>query len=114
MPRTYGPEHQRKLWAGVGDGLANAVDLVTATAVWAAIGFGLDRLLGTWPILFACGAVVGNMTGAYLLYKKSQRGASDATAARPGAGVSRAWPQQSIPASGGATGGAGKPDGGTE
>jgi len=48
-------------------------DLVTATGVWAAIGFGLDRWLGTWPFLFTIGAVVGHATGIYMLFQRSQR-----------------------------------------
>jgi F0F1-type ATP synthase assembly protein I len=70
MPRAANPNTQ-KLLAGMGDGFGWAIELVTATGVWAAIGFGLDRLFGTWPILFAIGAVVGNMTGIYILYKRS-------------------------------------------
>ena len=70
MPRTADPNSQ-KLWSGFGEGFAWAVDLITATGVWAAIGYGLDRLFGTWPVLFAIGAVVGNGTGIYILYKRS-------------------------------------------
>jgi F0F1-type ATP synthase assembly protein I len=44
--------------------------LLTATGVWAAIGFGLDKVFGTWPILFAIGAVVGHGTGIYILWRK--------------------------------------------
>lgn len=69
MPRTTDRDRQ-KLWAGFGDGFSWAVELVTATAVWAAIGYGLDRLFGTWPVLFAIGAVVGNGTGIYILYRR--------------------------------------------
>lgn len=69
MPRTTDRDTQ-KLWSGFGDGFAWAVELVTATGVWAAIGYGLDRLFGTWPVLFAIGAVVGNGTGIYILYRR--------------------------------------------
>jgi F0F1-type ATP synthase assembly protein I len=69
MPRTADRDSQ-KLWSGFGDGFAWAVELVTATGVWAAIGYGLDRLFGTWPVLFAIGAVVGNGTGIYILYRR--------------------------------------------
>lgn len=47
-------------------------DLLTATAVWAAIGFGLDRWLGTWPILFSIGAMVGHASGIYMVFRRSQ------------------------------------------
>jgi len=45
-------------------------ELITATAVWGAIGYGLDRLLHTWPILFAVGAVVGHATGIFIVYRR--------------------------------------------
>lgn len=77
MPRAADPDTQ-KLWSGVGEGFAWAVDLVTATGVWAAIGFGLDRWFGTWPILFAIGAVIGNATGIYILYRRSTQMAEKA------------------------------------
>lgn len=47
-------------------------ELVTATGVWAGIGYGVDRLLGSWPVAFAIGAVVGNGTGVYMVYRRSQ------------------------------------------
>jgi F0F1-type ATP synthase assembly protein I len=72
MPRTA-DRNTQKLWSGFGDGFAWAVDLITATAVWAGIGYGLDRAFGTWPALFAIGAVVGNGTGIYILYRRSVR-----------------------------------------
>jgi F0F1-type ATP synthase assembly protein I len=69
MPRTA-DRNTQKLWSGVGDGFTWAVELVTATGVWAGIGYGLDRLIGSWPVLFAIGAVVGNGTGIYILYRR--------------------------------------------
>lgn len=70
MPRSFDLE-RRKLWQGAGEGLSAAVELITATGVWAGIGFGLDRLFETWPVLFAIGAVVGHATGIYMLYRRS-------------------------------------------
>jgi F0F1-type ATP synthase assembly protein I len=70
MPRAVDRDTQG-LWSGFGDGFAWAVDLITATGVWAAVGFGLDRAFGTWPVLFAIGAVVGNGTGIYIIYRRS-------------------------------------------
>ena len=67
MPR---PSDQRSLWVGLGDAWTWVAELVTATGVWAAIGYGLDRVFGTWPVLFAIGAVVGNATGIYVLWRR--------------------------------------------
>lgn len=47
-------------------------DILTGTAVWGLIGYGLDRWLGTWPIIFAIGAVTGHATGVYMGYRRSQ------------------------------------------
>lgn len=88
MPRTSGLDERRRLYAGAGEGLSKAVDIVVATGVWAAIGFGLDRWLGTWPVLFAIGAVVGNLTGIYVLYRRSLAEAGDRAEAAA-AGVTR-------------------------
>jgi ATP synthase protein I len=47
------------------------VELLTAIGVWAAIGYGLDRLFGTGPVLFAIGMVVGAATGIFILYRRA-------------------------------------------
>lgn len=90
MPRTFDPAERRKLYVGMGDGLANAVYIVTATAVWAGIGYLMDRWLGTWPILFAIGTVLGNFTGVWVLYRKSVEQSGDP--ARHAPGVTRQMP----------------------
>ena len=69
MPPIY-RRGQRELLAGFGDGWTMALEFVTAIGVWAAIGYGLDRLLGTWPVFFVIGAVVGNAAGIYILYRR--------------------------------------------
>lgn len=93
MPRTVGPDERGKAWIGAGDGLNKAVDLVVATAVWAGIGYLIDRWLDTWPIVFAIGAGIGNFTGIYVLYKRSIEESGDA-ARNSAAGVSRSWPRK--------------------
>lgn len=70
MPRTTGPA-TRALWRGAGDAWAMVADLVTATGVWAGIGYGLDRWAGTWPVLFVIGTLAGHATGVYMLYRRS-------------------------------------------
>lgn len=72
MPRARDHQAQRSLWLGAGDAWNAAVDLLVATGVWAAIGYGLDRWLGTWPVLFFIGAAVGHGTGIYILYRRWQ------------------------------------------
>lgn len=54
----------------MGQGWAILSELIAALAVWGGIGFGLDRLFGTWPVLFAIGMVVGYGGGAYLMYRR--------------------------------------------
>lgn len=71
MPRTA-DRSRRELWQGTGDAWTMATELLTATAVWGAIGYGLDRAFGTWPILFVIGALVGHATGIYILWRRTQ------------------------------------------
>jgi F0F1-type ATP synthase assembly protein I len=72
MPRT--PEQfQRLLWLGAGEAWTMVGDILTGTAVWGLIGYALDRWLGTWPIIFAIGAVVGHAAGIYMGYRRSQK-----------------------------------------
>ncbi|HVL90739.1 MAG TPA: AtpZ/AtpI family protein [Actinomycetota bacterium] len=99
MPRASDQDERRRLYAGASDGMSKAIDLVTATAVWGAIGWLIDRWLGTWPIVFAIGTVIGNLTGIYILYRRSiEEGtrASSGTAA----GVTRSMPRHTRPARG--------------
>lgn len=70
--------HRRELWRGAGDAWTLVTYLVTATGVWAAVGYGLDRLFGTWPILFAIGTVVGHAAGVYVVYMRTMHVAGDA------------------------------------
>jgi ATP synthase protein I len=72
MPRTSDPRPKSESgWSGHGDGWTLLSELASAIAVWGGIGFGLDKLFGTWPVLFACGMVIGYAAGAYLIYRRS-------------------------------------------
>jgi len=82
MPRTADPATQQAMWRGAGDAWTWVSELLTATAVWGAIGFGLDRWLGTWPILFAIGAVMGHGAGIYMLFRRSSVMSARARTAR--------------------------------
>ena len=71
MPRTSDPKTNRATsWTSMGQGWTVLSELASAIAVWAGIGYGLDRLFGTWPVLFAIGMVVGYAGGAYLIYRR--------------------------------------------
>lgn len=64
---------RRDLWLGAGDAWTWVAELLTATAVWGAIGFGLDRLFGTGPALLVIGAIVGYATGIFILWHRARR-----------------------------------------
>ena len=91
MPRLQGPQ-RTSAWSGASDGYNRAIDFVTATGFYAGVGYLLDRWLGTWPLLFVIGAVVGNLTGIYIVYKRSTVAHENSDAKAKAAGVSRSWP----------------------
>lgn len=87
MPPSPRPG-ERELWRGAGDAWTMVSELLTATAVWAAVGYGLDRWIGTWPVLFAIGATIGHATGIYMLWRRlrQKQEAAARLAARLGEG----------------------------
>lgn len=91
MPRPRSP-HRKALASEASDGFNRAVDLVAATGFYAGIGYLLDRWLGTWPVIFVIGAVVGNLTGIYIVYKRTGLAHDQQVAQNRAAGVSRSWP----------------------
>ena len=60
---SAGHEGESQVW-----GLIST--LVGGPAVWGAIGYGADRLLGT-EVLLPLGVVVGFVTGFYIVYVKT-------------------------------------------
>jgi F0F1-type ATP synthase assembly protein I len=58
----------RALSRDVGEGWSALSTLIAGMGVWGAIGYGLDRLFGTTPVLFVIGIVGGIHLGAYLVY----------------------------------------------
>lgn len=72
MPRTN-DRAQREMWLGSGEAWTMVTELLTATAVWAGVGYGLDAWLGTKPLLFVVGAIVGHATGIYIVILRSRR-----------------------------------------
>ena len=84
MPRTA-DQAKRELARSMGDGWTYVADLISATAVWGAIGYGFDRLLGTWPILFSIGIFIGHGWGIWMIWmlmRKRQEEARQAARAR--------------------------------
>ncbi len=49
------------------------VEFVVAVMLFAGIGWGLDRWLGTLPWLTIVGVAVGFATGLYILWKMARR-----------------------------------------
>lgn len=59
-----------------GFGMRAGVEVVSALVVGVAIGYGLDRWLGTWPWLFLLMFAVGSAAGVlnvYRLFRPGQR-----------------------------------------
>jgi F0F1-type ATP synthase assembly protein I len=82
MPRSTDQDARRQLFVGAGEAWGMVGELLTATGVWAAIGYGADRLFGTWPILFVIGAVAGHATGIYILMMRQKWASARAQAQR--------------------------------
>jgi ATP synthase protein I len=68
-------------WNGLGEAWSYLSTLASGIAVWGAIGYGLDSWIGTRPVLFVIGALLGNFAGIYLIYIRAfgrKRGDSSA------------------------------------
>jgi F0F1-type ATP synthase assembly protein I len=62
---------QQDMWRGMGEAWTALSTIIAGIAVWGAIGFGIDRLFGTWPGFFAGGVILGNFLAIYLVYMRS-------------------------------------------
>jgi ATP synthase protein I len=47
--------------------------IIAGIGVWGAIGYGLDKLFGTRPVLFVIGVLVGHFAAIYLVYVRALR-----------------------------------------
>ena len=65
--------HRRDAMRGLDHSSVMGVELVSATLTWAAIGWLVDRWLGTEPWFLAVGAIVGNAAGIYLIWLRGRR-----------------------------------------
>jgi F0F1-type ATP synthase assembly protein I len=74
-------QHRSDAWAGMGAGWAITSTMVAGIGVWAGLGYVADRLLGSTPVLFVIGMMVGAAAGIYLVWLRHGRGDSGATGA---------------------------------
>ena len=73
MPRSV---NRRPGTTQANEGWAHFSTLISGIGVYGAIGYGLDRLAGTTPILFAIGMVAGCAGGVYLVWIRAKQNAS--------------------------------------
>jgi ATP synthase protein I len=67
------PGERRALLHGLDQSSVMGVELLSATLTWAALGWWLDRWLGTGPWFLAVGALLGNAAGIYLVFLRGRR-----------------------------------------
>jgi F0F1-type ATP synthase assembly protein I len=85
---------RRELWAGVDHANIMSMELLAAILTWTAIGWAVDRALGTAPWFIVIGGLIGNFAGLYLIWLRSNRidakEAAEAAAAAERGGVGAA------------------------
>jgi F0F1-type ATP synthase assembly protein I len=64
---------RRGAWNGLDQSSVMGVELISATLLWAGIGWFIDTRLGTAPWFLAIGAIVGNFAGVYLIWLRGGR-----------------------------------------
>jgi F0F1-type ATP synthase assembly protein I len=64
---------RRGAWNGLDQSSVMGVELISATLLWAGIGWFIDSRLGTAPWFLAIGALVGNFAGVYLIWLRGGR-----------------------------------------
>ena len=70
-PGVVGPNHQRELYNGAGEGMSRAFELALTPAIIGGFGYLLDRWLGLLPvftIVFFLVAMAGLMARMYYSY----------------------------------------------
>ena len=80
---TAPSELRRSAWIGLDQASIMGVELMSAVLTWAALGWLVDRWLGTGPWLLIVGALVGNAAGIYLVWLRSSRMEGYAQLAEP-------------------------------
>jgi F0F1-type ATP synthase assembly protein I len=61
-------------WRGYSTGLGISVTMVAGLAVWGAVGYLVDRLLGTSEVFTVLGMMAGAAGAGYLTYLRHGRG----------------------------------------
>lgn len=61
-----GSTDRRDLYNGFGDGLARAFEFAVTPIIFLAMGYGLDRWLGLFP-LFTIALLIFSLTGQFLM-----------------------------------------------
>ena len=59
-----------QMWQGMGEAWTALSTLIAGIVVWGGIGYGIDHLAGTSPVLTVIGTLVGNFAAIYLIYVK--------------------------------------------
>jgi F0F1-type ATP synthase assembly protein I len=81
---------RRELWSGVDHANLMSIELLAAILTWTAIGWAVDRALGTAPWFIVLGGLIGNFAGLYLIWLRSNRmDAADAAAQTAAADAER-------------------------
>lgn len=70
-PPVLGNARPDSGWSGMGEAWSYLSYIIAGVAVWGLIGYGLDSWMGTRPVFFVIGALVGNFAGIYLVYLKA-------------------------------------------
>ena len=79
MPRSV---NRRRVAPETNEGWGHFSTLIAGIGIYGAIGYGLDWLFGTTPILFAIGMVGGMAGGVYLVWIKAKANASKGSRTR--------------------------------
>jgi ATP synthase protein I len=54
--------------------------LIAGIGVWGAVGYGLDALFGTKPVIFVIGVLIGHFAAVYLIYVRANQQESNRAA----------------------------------
>jgi ATP synthase protein I len=68
---AHDPNGRRAIWNELDQSSVMSVELITAILTWAGIGWLVDRWVGTWPVFFGIGTIIGFAAGLYLVWMRS-------------------------------------------